>query len=157
METAIQENKYLKGNEIIHIFMGWEYMTPEEVVNYSVSPMIMKWDKIDPVAYCKKMSNLPNMKKKGSVITQTSHNDIFYSDHLSYNCCLDTLIPVLEKIRDKYIKKVIDGREDLMYTFQYLLDGGYKFGSEQPLPKINFSVENLWERIVMMLNYYNIK
>jgi hypothetical protein len=157
METAIQENKYVKGNELIHIFMGWALMTPQEIVDYSVSPMRIGRGDIDPVVFINKHSHLPNMKKKDAVITQTSHNDIFYSDHLTYNHSLDSLIPVIEKIRDRFLKKGIDGREDLMYTFQYLLDGGYKFGALTPLPKLNFSVENIWSRIVMMLNYYNIK
>lgn len=44
---------------------------------------------------------------------------------------------------------------DLMYTMEYLLSGGYKFGSEEPLHVLTLTKENLFERCAMYAKHHN--
>lgn len=133
--------------------MGWEMMTPKEVVDYSISPMRTNKGDIVPEEFIKKISNLPDMKRKGAVITTLSHEDIYYSDILDYEHSYDTLIPVIEKLHLDHYKNDIEGR-DLMYTIKLLLGGVWQFGSETPLPPLDFSIENLWSRVVLAISYH---
>ncbi len=135
-----------EGNETIHIFMGWEYMSTREKVAYTINREVE-----DPDAFCAKIDNLPDLKRKGSVINTLSHDDIFYSSLLKYNKSFDALIPVLEKIRDNYLKH---NGDDLIYTIQYLLEGGKRLGSLKPIKQLSFSVENLWDRCILMIKYH---
>lgn len=148
------EKNIILGNQSIHIYMGWEMMTPKEVVDYSCSSDRVNSGDIIPEEFVKKISNLPDMKRKGAVITTISHDDVFYSDILGYEYSYDSLIHVIEKLHIEHYKQGIEGR-NLMYTIQHLLNGGYKYGSESSLPTLPFSLENLWSRVVLATKYYN--
>ncbi len=132
----------IKGNEQIHIYMGWEYMTPEEIMDYSISPTSVIRKSIHPTEYAKR-KNLPNMKKNGSVITTLSHNDICYSDILNYDDSLDAMFPVLEKLSNEYYQN-----NDSLKTMEQLLHGVHN--DVLPLTK-----ENLWSRLVKLVTIIN--
>jgi hypothetical protein len=83
------------------------------------------------------------MKRKGSIITHISHNDVFYSDLLSYQKSMDSLMPVLEKITKEYYKY-----DDMFYTIKELLKG-------EDEKELSFSVQNIWIRIVKLIIIIN--
>lgn len=131
----------IKGNEQIHIYMGWEYITPEEVMNYSFSPSSLSRKSYSPIEYVKR-DNLPKMKRKGVVISTISHDDVYYSELLDYHRSLDSMYPVLEKLSKEYY-----GNNDPLVTIQNLLHGN---GEKMVLTK-----ENLWNRLVKLVSIIN--
>lgn len=130
----------LKDNETIHIFMGWEYMTNLEKMRYATS----RNDDSDADSFCKRIGNLPSLKKKGSVINTLSHDDVFYSEILTYHRSLDSLMPVVEKIRNEYFE---DGT---ILTVINTLLGKYYF-SYYSSNSLDLNAYNLFERVVLFI------
>jgi hypothetical protein len=133
----------IEGNRQIHMYMGWDMMTNQEIFDYEVSMSRIGREKIDVDEWVKKISNLPDMKRRGVVITNTSHNDIFYSEILNYHHSLDSLIPVLEKITKEYYHY-----NDMFDTIEILL-------RNENDKSLVFSVENIWSRIIRLLSMIN--
>ncbi len=136
-------NEIQKGNQQIHIYMGWELMSNQEIFDYNHSPMSLSRTTKNVDEWVKKTPNLPDMKVKGATITHISHNDVFYSDLLDYHCSMDSLMPVLEKISKEYY-----GHTDMFDTIKNLLKGVYN-------DELIFTVENLWSRIVKLVTIIN--
>lgn len=132
-----------KGNQQIHIYMGWEMMSNQEIFDYNHSPMNLSRSSKNVDEWVKKSTNQPDMKVKGATITHISHNDVFYSEHLNYHCSMDSLMPVLEKISKEYY-----AHSDMFDTIKNLLKGVCN-------DELTFSVENLWSRIVKLVTIIN--
>jgi hypothetical protein len=135
--------EHKKGNQQIHIYMGWEMMSNQEIFDYNHSPYNLSRNYKNVDEWVKNTSNLPDMKRKGSIITHISHNDVFYSDLLSYQKSMDSLMPVLEKITKEYYKY-----DDMFYTIKELLKG-------EDEKELSFSVQNIWIRIVKLIIIIN--
>jgi hypothetical protein len=130
------DKNILDGNRKIHMYMGYEMMSNEEIY-ISEKGIIKEGDDIE--SFVKRISNLPDMKKKGSVINKLSYNDVFYSDLLTYHKSLDDLMPVLEKLTKECYNYV-----DVFNTIETLLSYGEN-------NRLVFSVENIWKKIVYKL------
>jgi hypothetical protein len=130
----------LKNNETIHIFMGYEYMTNLEKMRYTTNMR----DDSDADSFCERIGNLPSLKKKGSVINTLSHDDVFYSEILTYHRSLDSLMPVVEKIRNEYFE---DGT---ILTVINTLLGKYYF-SYYSSNSLDLNAYNLFERVVLFI------
>jgi hypothetical protein len=130
----------LKNNETIHIFMGWEYMTNLEKMCYTTS----RNDDSDADSFCERIGNLPSLKKEGSIINTISHDDVFYSEFLTYHRSLDALMPVIEKIRNEYFED-----ETILNVINTLL-GEYYF-SFYASNSLDLSASNLFERVVLFI------
>jgi hypothetical protein len=139
----MNKKEHIDGNKQIHIYMGWEIMTNQEIFDYNFSPMNLSRHGRNVDDWVKKSKNQPDMKIKGSVITNTSHNEVFYSDLLTYHESMDSLMPVIEKLTKEYY-----GCTDMFITMKNLLHGVY--GDE-----LSFTVENLWKRIVKLVTIIN--
>ena len=74
-----------------------------------------------------------------------------FPNGLLYHGSYDWIMPVVEKIRTE-IAKGIEGR-DTLYALNYLLGTGYKFGSEEVLPRLAMTPENLAIRCVMYVKH----
>ncbi len=137
-----KDKLYIEGNELIHIYMGWEYLTPLDIFNYCVSPNRVGREDMDVVEYAKRNSkNSPNLKRQGSMIISTIPDDnICYSDHLNYHYSLDALLPVVEKLSKEYYEI-----NNTLETIRCLM-------SES---NMSLSAENLWERIVGLIKIIN--
>ena len=133
----------LKDNETIHIFMGWEYMTNLEKMRYTTS----RNDDRGADDFCNRIGDLPSLKKKGSVINIISHDDVFYSEHLNYDRSLDSLMPVVEKIRNEYFE------DDTILTVINTLLGEYYF-SYYASNSLDLSAYNLFERVVRFIEWH---
>lgn len=66
---------------------------------------------------------------------------------INYAESWDNIMLVVDAINLK-IKHGVEGR-DAMYTINYLLNWGYKFGSDKELPLLPLTLENLYARCVM--------
>lgn len=73
---------------------------------------------------------------------------------LDYHKSFDSLMEVIKKINTTHN----DGNphRDLMYTMNYLLGGGYKFGNNYKLDSVIFSLDNLFNRASEFIIHYNI-
>lgn len=69
---------------------------------------------------------------------------------LTYHSSYDSLMPVIEHIHLNYLKRNIEGRK-LQYTINYLLDGGYRFDNGEEYNSVEFSLKNLYKRVVLYI------
>lgn len=77
---------------------------------------------------------------------------------MQYHKSWDWIMPVIEKINSTHNKNTANGSiivgRDLQYTIQYLLSGGYGF-TEHKRETVFFTLENIWERAVLFIKWYN--
>ncbi len=90
------------------------------------------------------------------VQTESYKTSVGREDELKFDISFDALIPVVEHIHNTYYKHGIAGR-DLMYTIGGLLGGGYNFFCEEKLSTLELTLENLYQRVIMFIDWYNVK
>lgn len=143
-----RDKDIIKKNEMIQLFMGYEYLTDIEKVKYVTSR-----DVGDPTEYLKRLNNdnIPSLKKKGcGSIDTLSMDNIRYSDYLNYERSLDDLYKVIVNIHDFFYKK---HNVNVLFVINDLLNGTYGKRSEKK-ESLDFTVENLFERVYDFLNMY---
>ncbi|MBK7362652.1 MAG: hypothetical protein IPJ01_10190 [Micavibrio sp.] len=77
---------------------------------------------------------------------------------MQYHKSWDWIMPVIENINSTHNKNTSNGSiivaRDLQYTIQHLLVGGYGF-TENKRETVFLTLENLWERVVLFIKWYN--
>ena len=70
----------------------------------------------------------------------------------------DRIMIAVTKLHNEYIHKDFKGRDEV-FTIQFLLGGGYKFGRTRgnPYPKLRFNKSNLLARVIEAIIYYQNK
>ena len=123
-------------NETIHIYMGYEYMTNLEIVNYLFSKK--RIDEGLDIEYWAKKPNMPNLKRKGAIITTLSHDDVCYYEHLRYHKSIDRILPVIEKLKIEISPKT--------HTIRFI---------EELIGEEDFNSENIAKNIYKKINIKN--
>ncbi len=130
------DKNILEGNRKIHMYMGYEMMSNLEI--YLSQNSVLR-SGVDVDRFVNTISNLPDMKKKGSIIKHISYDDVYYSELLRYHKSMDELMPVLEKLTKEY------------YNYTDVFDTINSILSENEDNRLVLTVENIWKKIVQKL------
>jgi hypothetical protein len=68
--------------------------------------------------------------------------NVYQLEDMKFDTSLDWLMPVIEEVKRR------EHCPDNHVAIEHLLGGGYKFGEGAPLPRLDFSAENLFARAV---------